>query len=259
MATYIHVPAPPLSECIDILWLSEQYAPPHPQERLMPSGTMNLVVSWDAHCNIWTGVSGVQTSAMLLDTSSPFNVFGVSFKPGGAFPFLPMPAGELHNLQVPLEAVWTAPQARAVSESLVSACTPAGKFQLIERALLGVMRGRYQPHRAVRYGVAALGDASRPRSVSSIVDDVGMSQRRFIEIFRSEVGVTPKAFARLRRFQHVLGFVEHLTEVDWIDVAQRYGYFDQAHFIHDFREFSGVSPSVYLKYRASRNHIAVHD
>ena len=44
-----------------------------------------------------------------------------------------------------------------------------------------------------------------------------------------------------------------------LDVAHRYGYFDQAHFIHDFREFSGVSPSVYLKYRASRNHIAVHD
>jgi methylphosphotriester-DNA--protein-cysteine methyltransferase len=121
------------------------------------------------------------------------------------------------------------------------------------------MRPRFEPHRAVRYAVPALGDASRPRSVSSIVDDVGMSQRRFIEIFRGEVGVTPKAFARLRRFQHVLGFVEHLTEVDWTDVALRYGYFDQAHFIHDFREFSGVSPSVYLKYRASRNHIAVHD
>lgn len=156
-------------------------------------------------------------------------------------------------------AVWTGVQARAISEGLVSACTPACKCQLIERALLGVMRPRFEPHRAVRYAVPALGDASRPRSVSSIVDDVGMSQRQFIEIFRGEVGVTPKAFARLRRFQHVLGFVEHLTEVDWTDVALRYGYFDQAHFIHDFREFSGVSPSVYLKYRASRNHIAVHD
>jgi len=55
----------------------------------------------------------------------------------------------------------------------------------------------------------------RPRPVAQIVDDVGMSQRRFIETFRNHVGVTPKAFARLRRFQHVLGVVEHLTEVDW--------------------------------------------
>ena len=73
-----------------------------------------------------------------------------------------------------------------------------------------------------------------------------MSQRRFIEIFRNEVGVTPKAFSRLRRFQHVLGAVEHLTDVDWTDVAVECGYFDQAHFIHDFREFAGVTPSLYL-------------
>ena len=61
MATYIHAPAAPLSEFVDIFWLSEDYAPPHSQEQLMPSGTMNFVVSWD-HCgNIWHAASGVRT------------------------------------------------------------------------------------------------------------------------------------------------------------------------------------------------------
>ena len=259
MSTHIHVPAQPLSEFIDLFWLTEEYAPPHPQERLMPSGMMNLVVTWDRNGTVWNGgVSGVHTKSMMLETATPFTVFGVSFKPAGAFPFLPMPAGELQDLFVPLEAVWGL-SAAAVCEALVSACTPARKFQVIERALLGAARGRFDRHRAVRHAVRALGDASRPRAVAEIVDEVGMSQRRFIEIFRNQVGVTPKAFSRLRRFQHVLGAVEHLTEVDWTGVALECGYFDQAHFIHDFREFAGVTPSTYLRHRASRNHIAVHD
>jgi AraC-like DNA-binding protein len=94
---------------------------------------------------------------MLLDTSQPFSVIGVSFKAGGGFPFLPM---------------------------------PAARFRILERALLA-------------------------------------SARR--------------------------------AEVDWTRVAHSCGYFDQAHFIHDFREFAGVSPSAYLRDRASRNHIAVRD
>jgi len=92
-----------------------------------------------------------------------------------------------------------------------------------------------------------------------VVDQIGLSQRRFIEIFRNEVGLTPKAFSRVCRFQHVLGQVESLTEVDWASVASDCGYFDQAHFIHDFREFAGVSPTMYLRHRESRNHIAIHD
>jgi AraC-like DNA-binding protein len=258
MSTHIHVPPVPLSEFVDLFWLSDMYSPPHPQERLMPSGMMNLVVTWDANGTFWSGVSGVHTKAMLLDTSVPFTVFGISFKPGGAFPFLPMPAGELQDLHVPLEAVWGA-RANDVCESLLEACTPVRKFQIVERTLLAIARGKFDRHRAVRYAIRALGDALRPRPIAQIVDDVGMSQRRFIEIFRDEVGVTPKAFARLRRFQHVLGAVEHRTEVDWAGVAVSCGYFDQAHFIHDFRDFSGVSPSMYLKCRASRNHVAVHD
>ena len=257
--THLYFPAPPLSECIEIFWLSEGYAPGHAQERLMPSGMMNLVVSWQGSSSIWTGVSGVQTKSMLLDTSATFNVFGVSFKAGGGFPFLPMPAGELHNLQIPLDAVWSVSQARAVSEELVEACTPALKFRVIERALLETISDRYDPDPAVRYAVSVLDDASHPCSISSIVDRLGMSQRRFIDLFRNQVGVTPKAYARLRRFQHVLGCVEHATEVDWTVVALSCGYFDQAHFIHDFREFAGVTPSMYLRFRASRNHVVVHD
>jgi transcriptional regulator GlxA family with amidase domain len=128
------------------------------------------------------------------------------------------------------------------------------KAAVLECALLDAARGRFTLHGAVRYAVTQLG---RQRAVASVVDEVGLSQRRFIELFRNEVGVTPKAFSRVRRFQRVLGAVEDVQDVDWAEVALSAGYFDQAHFIHDFRDFAGVSPSTYLTHRRSRNHVAM--
>jgi AraC-like DNA-binding protein len=258
VSTYLHVPSAPLADFVQLIWIYEGYAPAHAQERLMPQPVMSLVITFDRSGVTWSGVTGPRTESMMLDTSRPFSVIGVSFKAGGGFPFLPMPAGELHNLTVPLEAVWGS-RAGGICDALLETESPFTRVRILERALLASARGRFDRHPAVRYAVAELGHRSRPRRVAHVADQIGLSQRRFIEVFRNEVGLTPKAFSRVCRFQHVLGRVEYLAEVDWTSVALDCGYFDQAHFIHDFREFTGVSPTTYLRYRESRNHIAIHD
>ena len=72
--------------------------------------------------------------------------------------------------------------------------------------------------------------------------DAGLSDRRFIEVFRAEVGLNPKLFNRIARFQGVLEKVDPLPEPAWEQVALEYGYFDQSHLIRDFVEFSGFQP-----------------
>jgi AraC-like DNA-binding protein len=83
-----------------------------------------------------------------------------------------------------------------------------------------------------------------------LADEIGLSQRRFIQLFRAEVGLTPKAFARVRRFHGVLDRLQDSVEPDWSDVAFDCGYYDQAHFIHEFKEFCGMSPA---RYHANRS------
>jgi AraC-like DNA-binding protein len=95
------------------------------------------------------------------------------------------------------------------------------------------------------------------RPVADVVQGTGLSLRRFGELFGSEVGLSPKAFCRIRRFNEVLRRVERSTDVDWADVAASCGYFDQAHFNHDFRAFAGLTPSAYLRGRMSRTHVVV--
>lgn len=82
----------------------------------------------------------------------------------------------------------------------------------------------------------------------------------YIQIFRGQTGYTPKVFCRIRRFQKALDCIEASGTVDWSAVALDSGYFDQAHFNHDFRAFSGINPSTYLVHRTPlRNHVPLPD
>src|SRR5262249_40628 len=83
-------------------------------------------------------------------------------------------------------------------------------------------------------------------TIASITGAIGHSHRRFIQLFRQQVGLTPKAFCRVLRFQQSLITVHGARQVDWSEVALDCGYFDQAHFIHDFQWFWGMTASAYL-------------
>jgi AraC-like DNA-binding protein len=81
------------------------------------------------------------------------------------------------------------------------------------------------------------------------VDQSGLSHQQFLRIFRREVGMTPKRFGRVRRFQEVLDRVGNERHVNWGEIALACGYADQAHLTRDFHEFSGVCPTAYLRDR----------
>jgi hypothetical protein len=103
---HLHKPGPPLSEFVDFYWLYEGYAPPHPRERLLPTGTSELVFTLDANGRAASGVSGARSESLMLDTSTPFSVIAVHFRPGGGFPFFGGPSTELRNQSVALDLLW---------------------------------------------------------------------------------------------------------------------------------------------------------
>ena len=89
-----------------------------------------------------------------------------------------------------------------------------------------------------------------------MTDVISLSPKRFIERFRTQVGVTPKRFCRILRFQHAVTQAHRTAGIDWADVALACGYFDQPHLIHDFRAFAGMTPSAYETSRtAFQNHV----
>ena len=179
---------------------------------------------------------------------------GVHFRPGGAFPFFDVPASELADQSVPLDALWGS-AASELRERLLATPTPEAKFRVLEACLLEQLAKPLERHPAVSFGIQQLRQ-SQQQSVAQVVDKAGFSQRRFIQLFDEQVGLTPKRFCRVSRFQRVVQIAHGADEIDWADLALDCGYYDQAHFIHDFQSFAGITPTTYLLQRTQHlNHV----
>jgi AraC-like DNA-binding protein len=251
------ITAAPLADYVEFLWLSEGYAPGHPAERLLPTGRMGLVLDVGGHDPIPGLLSGARTSSFVLDTSRPLSLIGVAFKAGGGYPFVGVPAGELQDLTVPLQDVWDF-GAQELRDKVIAAPSVSLPFRVLERFLLRRLAAASPRSGLVEFALREFQDPGRIVSVGDVVERSGVSARRFIEQFRNQVGLAPKAFCRMARFRQVIDHLVSATEVDWSDTALACGYYDQAHFIHEFREFAGVSPATYLRCRtASPNHLRV--
>ena len=170
---------------------------------------------------------------------------GVVFWPGGARVFFDSPADAFYNESVPLDLLWGS-GASELRDRLRAASTVVKKFRLLEIALLERVNKGLDLHTAVRYALREFTRAPHIRSVLDVTKEAGLSRRRFAQLFREQIGLTPKLFCRLHRFQGVLRQIALGAPVDWADVALAGGYCDQAHLVHEFRDFSGISPSAYL-------------
>ncbi len=249
----------PLADHVAYLWSSAGYVQPHARERILPSGTMELVIDLDERGRLNGSLSGAGSRFTVLDTSRPRTLIAAHFKPGGGFPLFGRVVRELRDLSVPLDDVWGR-DAQELRDRLLETPRPDARFCAFEDFLASRLDASRAGHRAVRYARTEFQTATGRLSVAEVTERVGLSSRRFIELFRNEVGLTPKVFARVARFRRALRAIESSADVDWAALAASCEYFDQAHFIHDFRAFSGTSPSAYLRDRtANLNHVRIAD
>jgi AraC-like DNA-binding protein len=254
-------PCPPLDQFIERIWYCSD-APKHTRERTLPSGgTLGLVFNlvedelriYDpvhpelVHARSGALVAGAYTKSYLYDPRQRASVVGVHFRPGGALPFLGISPSEIVNSHVPLEDLWGS-GTRSLREQLLEAGSTSERFRLLEAALLERLRRARPGHPAARAAVKALHDGGRGVRVAEVAHAVGLSRRRFIEVFEREIGLTPKLYARLQRFHHVKQRIAACGgPASWATFALTCGYSDQSHMLRDFVEFSGMTPASYLR------------
>jgi AraC-like DNA-binding protein len=166
-----------------------------------------------------------------------------------------MPVSETEGASIGLEDLWPG-RAREIRERLLAARSVESMFADLEQCLFAQLARPLELHPAVGYALQQFQRLAYPGRVGAVSDRIGLSPRRFIELFRRQVGLTPKVFCRVRRFQHVLETVHQRAAIDWAQVALECGYYDQPHFIHDFQSFAGLTPGEYVAAATPhRNHV----
>ena len=253
-----HVPRPPLNQFIEMLWFHEGLNVDYSLERVLPDGSMELLINLrdetrhvfgpisrrprETYRRSW--LSGPHSEFIVIDSAPNASMIGVHLRPGGASAFFGWPLSELRNSVVELDTLWNC-EAQNLRDQLLEAPNPSAKLRILEDALLARWRGFASRHRAVLHGLECFTREPDSITVGKVITEVGLSWRRFIEIFTEQVGMTPKIFCRVRRFQRALNQIQRSRAVPWTDIATGCGYYDQAHFINDFRGFSGITPGDY--------------
>ncbi|HEU4770349.1 MAG TPA: DUF6597 domain-containing transcriptional factor [Pyrinomonadaceae bacterium] len=248
-------PGPPLNEFIDYLWLIEGGQSPR-LEKILPCGASELVVNLkNNEINIHdpqqperyrqlSGAvfSGAYSQSFICDALQHESIMGVHFKPGGAFPFLDTHASELADAHANVADLWGRSGVE-LRERLCTAVTPQQRFRIMADVLNSRLARNTARDREMRFALEMF--AMRNTSIREVSRELRVSHRRFIQMFSSHVGLAPKLFCRILRFQRARVLAEKLEAPNWAAVAVACGYFDQSHLIKDFKEFSGSTPGIY--------------
>jgi AraC-like DNA-binding protein len=228
------------------------------RERVLPTGAMHFAVRLsDAPLRLFgrpddaTGytvghavVGGARTTAYLRDISVPSRSVGAQLHPGACEILFGIPAGELSERHTPLEAIWGSGAASELRERLLAAGSLQQQLELFESALAARLPRVRGVHPAVAHALERFAGSG---DVGQVVRETGYSHRRFLALFRETVGLAPKVYCRILRFQQAVQRLAPGVNVAPIEVALEAGYSDQSHLNREFREFSGLTPGEYRK------------
>lgn len=260
MIMEVYVPAYPLNQFVESFLYYRGYNPTHSIDRFLPDGHVNIVVDltdypkyiYDNHTlkeiqacrNVW--FSGMRNRFITIPSGRDSEMFIVNFYRGKAYPFIAMPMNELTDCVVDGDLVLTG-EVLNLRHGLMASRSVDRMFRFAERYLTRVFGRKLLLNPFVDYAVKQLCASPTGVTMEGLARKVGYSHKQLIKIFKEHVGVTPKSFLRIMRFQKAVQDLETRKLVNWASVAVDAGFYDQAHFINDFRDFAGFTPEQYLR------------
>jgi len=279
-------PHPALTPYIKTLWYAYDPNPVHGHQRVLPAGHSQVVISlardYLTDANHPTDPLQHTPPALFLGLYSRYQwidaidfaeLIGVVFRPGGTLPFFRHASHLFSDRETSLEDLWGA-SSRSLRDCLREAATPSAKFALLEADLFCRLQkagapfmprsyrgmGGVSRNPVVDFTLTAIDRAPHTATIASLTRSIGLSPRRLSQLFREQVGVSPKLYCRIQRFQRAVQSLHRGEDLPWAELALACGYYDQSHFSNDFRAFSGINPSTYTSaQRPWANHLAEPD
>ncbi len=253
MIEYVQIlPPPDLRNVISFYWIGRKKAfAAQTPTYLLPDARIELLMNFRSSCLIRSEQEQTKVTAgsctMTGSQTAPrwgecldgtIECLGVIFQPG-AFPFLDRSAKDCTDSIQPLPTGTGFDWVYGVLENFE---TPLAAIDPIERCLRQTAK-RFSPPTDLKTALARLERSDGTERIGTICDDLGCSRQRMNRLFEQFIGVSPKKYSRLVRFHRVFQHLQLTPEPDWADTAIQFGYYDQAHLIQEFQEFTATTPA----------------
>lgn len=254
----LYPPSPELAKQVKTYW-SLDSAPgdaPHNRERIFPDGCIELIFNHgdkfrkfdsdtEFHIQPPCFVHGQLKTYFELQGLGNVGVFGARFHPAGMQPFINFDVDSFTGTTLTVQEIWG--EEGKILEAEMMACTNyAQRIALLETFLLRQRQALKVDNVPVEYCVDTMIENTGNSNIEQLSAKLGMSKRQLERRFTAAVGISPKLFARIIRFQNILQLIENKEFKSFTTVAYEGGFYDQAHFIKDFKDFTGFNPKQYF-------------
>lgn len=195
-------------------------------------------------------VAGLHDSYVLIETPEVQQGLEVRFTPIGAHRVFGLPMHTLANRMVALDDILGSP-ARQVTDQLQEAPDWESRFGILDSVIATRLAQARMPSgsAAVTWAWNQLYQHNGQITISTLAAELGCSRKHLIALFHEQIGLATKMVARIIRFRHAVRLLDRDSELNWVQIAHDCGYYDQAHLIRDFRQFSGSTPGEFLHRR----------
>jgi AraC-like DNA-binding protein len=259
MNFHLHIPEEQLALHVQSIVYFDEYNPDYEKERLLPDGCQTLIIDLtETPKRIFDNInltdkqvckrywfSGARNELLTIDSGGiNSSMLVINFTFTGAYQFIHHPCEQTKS-QVISADIFFQSQIDSLREQLLNTKEVQTKFSITEHFLKQHLLDQSPPEAIVSASnlIAANPQAGTLKWIS---ENSGYSQKHFIGLFKKYVGLTPKGFQKIMRFQKIVHDLETKNHINWTQLALDCGYYDQAHFINEFKAFSGYNPQQYL-------------
>lgn len=253
--TKIYKPSSPLNTYIEHVIYYCGNNKIHPYERVFPDGAVQLVIELGGkektllpgngipsqHSLKKAWIQGVQKQPSTYQLEHKETTLSVRFTPGGFYALTDTPATETQNSFIDAELIF-GPSILSLRKRLLSNTDLHTMFQTVEKYFSERVPSSGHKSSVVKYLISNINTA-----ISELAQETAYTHKHIICLFKKHIGISPKYFQRIRRFNDALDDVLASQKIDWPDIVFNNGYYDQSHFIKEFNHFAGINPSDYIK------------
>lgn len=256
MKQFLHLPTHPILRQYINFFSYIENEPDQSEEwvAIFPNATTNIAFSLAGEMELSgdsrfkSSISSTCTTTIAMKKTSPFKICTVQLKPHGLYKLIKTPMGMLKNAMSHSDMFFKRSELDDLHEELQMSKTINEVFKILEQFFLQRF-GPYKLNQRILKGIELLTDTSL--GMDDLSEKLCISNRGLRKIFAQHVGISPKYYQKIMRFNKLIGAIDINPDESLTALSYQAGYFDQAHAIKDFKEFASMSPHHYRTLKAN--------